>query len=195
MMNRTSVFLFGMIALMLGLYTLPWLVNPAASLSPNAYDLAEWASLHPAARVETPMLLTSLLLRLPLVCLALLVTFSTRRGVVPALLVLLVAIALLPPEIVPLTDNPNSRQQFLLAVMTLVGGGVGLSEILPRTRHWIAVAVALIGAGASLFGLMQSYALMQGFELPTQVGLGGVAVLIGFVVLAGMSIINQTGQH
>ncbi|MCU0513679.1 MAG: hypothetical protein MUE40_14060 [Anaerolineae bacterium] len=47
-------------------YLLPWVVNPGAALTPGAYDLAEWVSLTPMARGQSPVLLTPLLLRLPL---------------------------------------------------------------------------------------------------------------------------------
>ncbi len=183
-------------AVMIALYVFPWLVNPAASLSPNAYDLAEWSSLHPAIHAQTPMLLTALLLRLPLACIALLIAFTTRRGIVPALLVVLIAVALLPPlEFIHSLDDSNYRQQAALALLALIGGAVGLSGILPRYRDWIAAAIALIGAAASLIGLAQSYDLMRGFELPTQIGLGGVVLGIGFIITAGLAAINQTGQR
>ncbi len=182
-----------LIALMLVLYLFPWLVNPAASLSPNGYDLAEWTSLHPAVHTQTPMLLTSLFLRLPLVCLALLIAFSTQRGIIPALLVLLIAVALLPPlEFIHAIDDPNYRQQAALALVTLISGVVGLSMVLPRYRHWIATTIAIVGAAASLNGLAQSYDLMRGFQLPSQIGLGGIALGIVFVVTAGVTALNQT---
>ncbi len=176
---------------MLLLYVLPWLVNPGASLSPNAYDLAEWASLHPLVHAQTPALLTSLLLRLPLACLALLIAFSTRRNLISALIVIVIATALLPPELILPTSDPNSQQMQLLAVITLVGGMIGVSGVLPRLRAWIAVAVALIGAAAGAIGVMQSYDLMHGFNLPTQIGLGGVALTIAFVLVAGTLAISR----
>ena len=188
--------LYILIALMIVLYLFPWVVNPAASLSPNAYDLAEWTSLHPVVHAQTPMLLTSLLLRLPLACLALLIGFSTRRGIIPALLIGLIAVALLPPlEFIYSLSDSNYRQQAALAALALIGGGIGLSGILPRYQHWIAAGVALIGAAASLIGLAQGYDLMRGFELPMQIGLGGVALGISFIITAGMAAINQTGQR
>jgi len=187
-------YIYAIIGLMLVLYLLPWLVNPSVSLSPNGYDLAEWASLHPAVREATPALLTSLLLRLPLACLALLIAFTTRRGLLPALIVLIAAAALLPPpEFVKALDDPNYRQQAALALFTLIGGAVGFSGQLPRARHWIAVGISLIGALASGIGLLQSYELMRGFNLPTQIGMGGVLLALMFVLVAGAETINQTG--
>ncbi len=179
---------------MLVLYLFPWLVNPGASLSLNGYDLAEWASLHPAVREATPALLTSLLLRLPLACLALLIAFTRRRGLLPAVIVLITALALLPPpEFVKALDDPNYRQQATLALFTLMGGVMGLSGKLQRARHWIATTVGLLGAMACLVGLLQSYNLMRDFDLPTQIGAGGALLALAFVIVAGVEAINQTG--
>ncbi|MFN8529394.1 MAG: hypothetical protein U0670_12340 [Anaerolineae bacterium] len=50
-------------------YFSAWVVNPGVALTLHAFDLAEWASLHPVVRAE-PMLITTLLLRLPLLCFA-----------------------------------------------------------------------------------------------------------------------------
>ncbi len=181
-------------ALLLALYLLPWVVNPAASLTPNGYELAEWTSLHPAVRDAAPPLLTSLLLRLPLVCVALWVAFTTRRGILPALIVLIVTAGLLPPELIQATENPNSRQQGALALITLVGGMIGFSGVLPRFRQGVAMMIALVGAGASIIGLLQGMALMRGFELPAQVGAGGVLLVAGFVGALGAVRGKQTGQ-
>ncbi len=175
-------------------YLFPWLTNPSVSLSLNAYDLAEWASLHPAVRDATPALLTSVLLRLPLVCLALLIAFTARRSLLPVLIVLVLTAALLPPpEFIKALDDPNYRQQAGLALFTLIGGALGLSGKLSRARHWIVAAIGLLGALASIIGLLQSYHLMRGFSLPTHVGLGGVFLALLFLVVAGAEAINQTG--
>jgi len=48
-------------------YILPWTVNNSAALTLNAYDLAEWLSLHPLSRANTPPLMASFWLRLQLV--------------------------------------------------------------------------------------------------------------------------------
>src|SRR5688500_1464361 len=80
-------------------YRLPWLTNPGSGLSLGAYDLGEWASLHPAVRSGNPALLTTLLLRLPLVCLGLIISIGFLRGKLgfALLLIVLTGIALLPP--------------------------------------------------------------------------------------------------
>ena len=183
------------VALMLLLYLLPWLINPSAALSPNAYDLAEWTSLHPAVRDAAIPLLPTALLRLPLACLALLVAFTARRSLLSALVVLLLAVSVLRPEFFTALGDPNYRQQAALAVVALVGGAVGLSGTLRRWHRWITAGIALAGAAACVVGLAQGYELMRGFNLPAVIGLGGVTLALAFVAFAGFTVINQTGQR
>lgn len=192
--------IYGLIALMFGLYLLPWVVNPAASLTMNGYELAEWTSLHPAVQASSPPLLTSLLLRVPLVCIALLGAFTSKvdrlsSRIIPGLIVLVVAAGMLPPELIQATDNPNSRQQGVLALVTLIGGGIGLSGFLPHYRKWAAAGIAIIGAAASITGLAQGVELLRGFELPVQIGIGGAGLAAAFVIALAGIVTNQTGQH
>src|SRR5262245_36944556 len=95
-------------------YMLPWVLTPDASLNMGGYDLAEWASLHPAVRASSPPLLLSFALRLPLALLALVVAFSGEQAGktwVRAAFVCLLAVALLPsPEfLTQYRDDPNYR--------------------------------------------------------------------------------------
>ena len=175
--------------LMLVLYTMPWLVNPSVSLTPGAYDLAEWTSLHPAVRSETPALLTTLLLRLPLACVGLLIAFSARGNkLIPAIAVLLIAAALLPPlEFIRALGDSNYQQQFALSLVTFTGGAIGLSGILTHRHHAIVVSLAMIGAAASIIGLFNGYQLMRGFDLPVQVGFGGMLLVLVFAATAILS--------
>ena len=183
-------------ALMVVLYLLPWVVNPAASLTPNGYELAEWMSLHPVVRGGNPPLLPSLLLRLPLVCVALLLAFTTRRSVIAAAIVFIVSAGLLPPELLQATGNPNSSQQGALAIITLIGGAIGISGVLPRFRHWIATVIAVMGAVCCILGLVQGIDLMRGFNLPAQIGFGGAALSVVFLVVAyDAATRKQTGQR
>lgn len=192
--------IYALIALMFGLYLLPWVVNPAVSLTMNGYELAEWTSLHPVVQASNPPLLTSFLLRLPLVCIALLAAFTSSTSawtnrIIPGLIVLVVAAGMLPPELIQATDNPNSRQQGILALVTLIGGGIGLSGVLPRYRKWAAAGIAMVGAVASITGLAQGVELLRGFELPVQIGIGGAGLAAAFVIALAGIVTNQTGQH
>jgi hypothetical protein len=176
-------------ALMVISYSLPWLVAPGVSLSANAYDLAEWSSLHPAARAESPPLLTALLLRLPLACIALILAFGAptqRTGrILCGLGALALVVALLPPlEFVRATDDPNYRQQFALAVAALFGSLIGLSGILRRSHRAVLVLVLAVGAAASLGGLARGNALFNDFEIAVSLGAGGV--LLALLLMLGV---------
>jgi hypothetical protein len=179
------------IALILLLYSLPWVVNPGVSLTFGGYDLAEWASLHHAARAESPPLLTSFLLRLPLALAAALIGLSgkgqgeTRLFSLAA--ILLIAVALLPPlEFTQAPDDPNYRQEALVAGIALIGGlaGIGISARTPRFAPLVSAVIGIVGAGAVIAGLNSAYGLLRGFELPVGLGIGGLG-LAGVFAAAG----------
>jgi len=190
--HRAALPLWPFLLLLLIAYALPWLVNPGVSLTPGGYDLAEWASIHPAVRFGNPPLITSLLLRFPLACIALLAALNTSvkrfswRWWLKVVFVGLIAAALLPPfEFFTIfRDDPNYQQQFLIALVVLLGGAVGVFGVVQRWRQWLTIALALVGAGMSLIGLLQAYQLMQQFRLPTQIGVGSIAMTLIFLALA-----------
>lgn len=176
------------LVLILVTYAQPWVINPGASLSPGGYDLAEWASIHPISGGESPPLLTALLLRLPLVCAVLSFAFllpsDKKHRILAGIAVLLIATALLPPfEFLSDSGNWNYRQQFALAVITLMGGFVGLSGWLKNYRSVIGIASAVIGVVVCLVGLSRAYALKEGFDLPLHIGVGGLGTAAFFGLL------------
>lgn len=183
--------------MLLALY-MPWMVNPAASLSTGAADLAEWASLHPAAGA----LNTSLALRLPFVCLTLVVAISTPVGERRArwlhtVVVLAMWVALLPPfEFIFDADarsNPNFQQQALLFMVSVIGGSLGLSGILRRGQG-ILLLLASTGMAASIAGSAGAYELMAAFDLPVQVGTGAAATSAGWAILVLAWLVRRTKQ-
>jgi hypothetical protein len=163
-------------------YFIPWLINPGNGLSFGAYDLAEWASLHPAIRGGNPPFLASLLLRLSLACFGLVIAttlWKQKRGW-HIVFIFLVGIALLPPiEFFTLyRDDPNYQQQFALAVITVL---VGVSSLALRSPKWtsaLGIVCAVVSGISSLLGLIQTYDLMRGFALVTQVGSGGILFVV-----------------
>lgn len=171
-------------------YSLPWVVNAGVSLTLNGYDLAEWTSLHPDARAGA--LVTTLLLRLQPCLIAILVAltaqnpFKTLSWWFKCLLVVLIAVALLPPlEFFTIAgEDVNHRQQFFLALSTLIAGSVGLSGVLPAVRWVVMIAGAGMGIVTSAIGLSQAYALMQQFHLSTQIGAGCLTLIIVYIALA-----------
>lgn len=177
-------------------YCLPWVITTAASLTMGAYDLAEWSSLHPASRGASIPLLPALLLRLPLVCLALAAAFAARRGAswwLYTLFVGLMSAALLPPLefFTQAGSDPNYRQQFGLALFALIGGTAGLTGRLSSWNSSIIPALALAGVAASAAGLWQAEALLRDFQLPAQLGLGVFGLAACLLGLAAVA--KQTG--
>jgi hypothetical protein len=187
------------LALLLALcaYALPWVVTFGStgfntSLSPGAYDLAEWASLMPAVQGETPPLVTAFLLRLPLACLGLVAAFTIPRRWIAGSIALGVAIALLPPlEFVNDFGNMNYRQQVGLAMLTFVGGFVAATAVFRRYHHGFAIVISLIGVVTTIVGLIRSYQLMLSFDLVASVGLGGVLAGAIFGSVALLLLLRQ----
>lgn len=189
-----SMILFALIA-----YTLPWIVNPGAGLSMGADDLAEWASLHPQVRLQSPSLLTSLLLRVPLICLAAIIgfhlpssTFSKVGWWFRIALTCIIAGFMLPPMEFSLSswNDPNYRQQFILAVIALILGisGITLKTVFPRAV--ISTTAVIVGIVASIAGLEQSNALMIDLVLPAQRGSGAFIFCI-LLLCSGITEIKK----
>lgn len=169
-------------------YCLPWVQTPATSLTMGAYDLAEWASLNPTVRASSPPLLLSFTLRLPLALLALIAAFAWEwdgRRRARVLVVCLISLALLPPLefFTQYRDDPNYRQQFALAVITLLGGGIGLTARFIRWRALIFIVLALLGMVSSLWGLWQGFTLLRDFHLSLSIGFGGLGLALCFLTM------------
>jgi hypothetical protein len=141
------------------------------------------------------MLLTSLLLRIPLATFGLIIgvlLFKNYPGI-RGIFVLLIAIALLPPLefFTQYRDDPNYRQQFALALVTVI---VGLGSIAIRSPRWkniLWTALTLIGAISGLAGLIQGYSLLRGFELPTYVGSGGLVFIVLNLAIGVLVLWNE----
>jgi hypothetical protein len=138
------------------------------------------------------------MLRLPLVCAAVAFVFflapNWNNRLIGGAVVILMGIALLPPfEFLSDTGNGNYRQQFALAIITLLGGILGLTGWMKTYRPFVGIAMALIGIAACLAGLSRAYALIEGFALPVQIGAGGVGTALLFGVLGVWQW--QIGRH
>jgi uncharacterized membrane protein len=156
-------------------YSLPWVSAPSASLTLGAYDLAEWASLHPAARTASPVLLPPLLLRLGLVWLLLIAAYSTLPRSIKALVILIGSVALLPPLEFFVSDlaDVNYRQQLALAIFTLIVGLIGVVGFFRRWTGLIQIALAAVLVVTVIWGNLSGYNLMIAYQLPAQIALGG----------------------
>ncbi|MDX2160645.1 MAG: hypothetical protein SF162_04905 [bacterium] len=183
-------------------YFSPWVVNPASGLTFHGLDLAEWTSLHPLVRTESPALLTPLVLRLPLLCMGLVLGLRApgahpRLRMAHRIGALLIAFGLLPPlDFITQLDNLNYRQQFALAAIGMMGAGISLLSVRgsKAARHWrlrgagLACGLAVV---AGVTGVVRSYGLMQEFDLAAQFGIGALAFPVLCGLLAGSLVRNH----
>jgi hypothetical protein len=170
------------LALLLLGYALPWVMTPTvAGFTNSAYDLAEWVSIMPLARAES-LLLTPLLLRIPLVCIAIVIAFSdeSRSTLWLRLLGLFIlAIALLPPleYFTIATGDANYQQSFLLSVAVLIVGGIA-AVLVEKLNTRIVIILRVVVLLAALFtggaGLANALPLLRSFGLDAQVGIGAL---------------------
>ena len=183
------------------LYFVPWVDGGSASLTFGAYDLAEWTSLHPAVRFVEPGLVMTLLLRLvpALLVIGLSAWASLHRGSglwwLAGLVVLIAAAGLLPPfEFIANTGDPNYRQQFIVALVALIGGLVAWSGLLRRHSRWITLGAAVGALICAAVGLSQALTLFDGFRLDAAAGVGGPGVILcalALTVLALRSLVSN----
>jgi len=197
MMPKKYPFPYGWLILIifaLVAYTLPWVVGGGASVSFGAFDLAEWASLHPTNRAMSPILLTSFLLRFPLVCMAWAVAFNAPPQ--PfwsfgwwgyALICLILAILSTPPLefITTNRDDINYLQQAGLTLLTLIGSGIGLSGIMTPIRGYISLGACAIGMITSIWGASLGYVLLTEFQISVTIGIGVIGIVGVFIVMSG----------
>ena len=178
------------ILLLLIAYALPWVNAPTiAGFTNGAYDLAEWTSIVPSVRADS-LLLTPLLLRIPLACIALyLVLSDTRRSTLWLRIVglMLLVMALLPPleYFTSASGDANYQQLFLLALATLVLGAIAAfltTALDTRTALRISLAPLVVAAISATMGLARALPVMQSFNVNAQVGVGiGLFVLVSAV--------------
>lgn len=157
----------------------------------SAFDLAEWASLIPAQRATSPPLLAPLLLRLQLVMLCLIlgtVADSRAKAATAAIAILLLAVAQLPPfEYVYDINNLNYRQQFFLAVASLIGGFAAIPLRQQRLVTLATIVLPIVGLVTSIAGLTQTEALYRQFQLGATIGAGIVILSLSYLALLAFS--------
>ncbi|MCC7448347.1 MAG: hypothetical protein IT324_13080 [Anaerolineae bacterium] len=187
-------------------YYLPWVYHPAAGLTFNAYDLAEWVSLHPAVRGASVPLVAPFLLRVVLGGLALLFCLRALRSartwvrLAYAGLAVLLAITLLPPFdfFRGAWDDPNYRQQFTLSIGTLVGlvaltainrrgkiaaNGTTSDKYPYREVRPLEIVVSLLTAIGAVGGEILALNVIRSLQIDVSVG-GGIIVLLSCLIAA-----------
>ena len=169
-------------------YVLPWAVTSSAPMTLNAYDLAEWTSLHPAQRHTEPPLLAPLLLRAQLVILTLIfaLTASGRpwRAITAPAIFLLAAAQLPPFEYVYDIANVNYRQQFILALVSLNGGLVAIRVGHRRLMRFLLIALPILGIVSVYAGVSHAFEVYRQLQSAASVGMGPWLLALSYVGIA-----------
>ena len=170
-------------------YLLPWIIAPNAAMTLNAFDLAEWTSLHPIQQHQAmPPLIAPLLLRAQLPIIAAIITlwFSEGKARFLALLfVVLLAVAQVPPlEFLQNTADPNYRQQSALAIATIILS-IGL-RLIPsaQLRSFVTIVIAAAGIVTSLLGQSQALELYHVTLEQGETGGGLLLILVAYGAFA-----------
>ncbi len=176
-------------------YITPWILTPSNPLSLNAFDLAEWASLHPSQPNTSPPLVVPMMLRLQLVIISILLglhakTDYQRWG---ALLVIgLLALGQLPPLefLINATDNINYQQQFILAAISLL---VGCGLVVRSPKQWaslISIVLLAVGIFTSTSGLQQAQQLYTMSLQEHTIGNGIIITVSAYIGLIGLNCLH-----
>ncbi|MBI5927863.1 MAG: hypothetical protein HY862_01030 [Chloroflexi bacterium] len=179
-----------------------WQTHKVAAFSSNAFDLAEWVSLHPTVRAESPALFTPMLLRLPLILLAGIMALGSSvlqtekakwiwRGV--ALLVVLRLNA--PTDFYPWGGGSPNDQQLgrltafgLAAVFVIILGGRWL-RFFWKPATLILLLASLITA---LEGYHRAQKVLHSIQIETKLG-GGLVLYVGFLIIPMLFILLMSG--
>ncbi len=182
-------------------YLLPWAIAPSGPMTLNAFDLAEWLSLHPPQHHTSPPLLATLLLRLQLLIVCLMfsaVSANTSWKFVSAIVIILLALGQLPPpEFVFDPGNLNYRQQFALALASLLASLLLLRVRRARLLSAILVILPCAGVLSAIAGLSQAYDVYASLQAGTAIGLGLwilVANYIGIFLAAVLTHFKRPPQ-
>ncbi|MFC1959430.1 hypothetical protein ACFLYO_01850 [Chloroflexota bacterium] len=194
---------WGLILLACAAYFLPWIWNPAAALAPNAHDLAEWTTLHPAARQMTPPLLPSFFLRANLGILAVLIilkTTSTNSKWIGRLLALGLIILMLPPAdfLISARDDINYQQQFYLSTFTfllVLAASFGASKLPTLTQKALILLTIILGIIAGIWGLLLGLNIYVRLGIGSAVGVGCILFCSVLLVLGAEDLFSIVTQH
>ena len=187
--------ILGCILLALGFYHQPWYTHETAGFTMHAFDLAEFASLHPAVRSSSPPMLTSFLLRVPLLMLVVALAVLANgwhdprmRWIVRGAAVVL-ALRFVPPSdfFTGASADPNYRQMALLTGLGFATLPLSLlvARVPVRWQRWLMAVGLVTGVVTGWMGLSRTDTLMSNFEIDVAIGYG----ITGFTVVSAIAII------
>ncbi len=181
-------------------YMLTWLENPGAGISFNAYDLAEWVSLHPQVPSKPNPLIVSLGLRLPLVLLIWMLAFCTihlksvpRLAGLAGISFLLLA-TMPPPELIIERANQNYIQQAILFLVACTGTAVIFTGLFNQIRSLVMWGLAIVMLFCSVWSVFQAQSFMIGFSMPVVVSVN-VFLFCGLGLLTAFLSQKRQGSH
>ncbi len=190
--NQRIALLSGLVLVGLLGIALPWILAPSGAMTLNAYDLAEWTSLHPAQQGTSPPLMTPLMLRLqPLILSVLLgaIAPAGRMKAAAALMILALAIAQLPPfEFLYDVNNLNYRQQFFLAGVSLLASSILLLFKARPVSALASFALPPIGIATAIYGQSLASQLYHHFELDAAPGAGLWILILSYIGMIAVEV-------
>lgn len=202
MSSQRVLFFFTVLILALAGYYLPWYTHKTAGFTMNAFDLAEWSSLHPSVRSESPELVTTLLLRLPHLMIVAALALAANGLRDPRLrwivrgAALALALRMAPPTdfFRTASDDPNYQQMALLTGfgLLLVVAALPLNRLSKRWLMWLIAALVVIGSGAGWAGLSRTDVLMDNFEINVRIGPGIILYTLATILLIGGAAWNSS---
>ncbi len=176
-------------------YYLPWISNPAAAFSQNAYDLAEWTSLSPGVRGASIPYLAPFLLRVVLGGLAWLFGVQALKGRSGRTrwlyngLALVLAVTLLPPPdfFRGFWDDANYRQQFAVSIGTLAGlvafAAAGTRGLPSVWLFRLEILIAVLAISSAIAGEILALAVVRSIGVEVSMGIGAVALVVCLVLV------------
>jgi hypothetical protein len=186
-------------------YELPWYVHDTAAFTTNAFDLAEWASLHPAVRSSSPPLLTSFLLRFPQVALIFALALAAnglhdpRSRWIWRATALIPALRFFPPSdfFTGASADPNYRQMLLLFGLSAVSVLAALLfERAPARWQSALLIVALaVGVIGGWWGLSRAGVLLDNFEIDVSIGAGVIGLSLAATAAALAAVWPELGPE
>jgi hypothetical protein len=196
-----------LVVLAVAAYCAPWIASTGASLSLNAYDLAEWSSLVPGVRFgDRPMTVPGLLRSQLIFATGLVALLPSRRQSLLWWAAGAAALALVVAQLPPLEYflepswriDVNYGQQATFALLALFDAA--LCWVLPRgeARRLAIMIFAAAGIVTGIAGVSQAVALVASYDVPAALGpglAGYVAAMFGIVFLAGLNLPRRSSDQ
>lgn len=185
---------WGLFALAIIAYLLPWTVNTGNSLTMGAYDFAEWLSKRP---FDNTSYYTIFLLRGQLVLLTWFIMLGIERPYLTIhwwghlIVGIILVIAQLPPvEFIRNTADINQMQQAILTGLALISVPVGTTTFLSAYRKLAWLIIAIVGITSSIYAITNALNMMQAYHLAAKIGIGAILFVLIYLI---MGIIGLRG--